>query len=417
MAVCIQLARAGFRVLCVELGHNDDPVGESLDWSAPELLRELGFPMESLIAESTATYKRHVILQLEDGREREYVPGAWLADAPWRVELRTLHVDRSALHGALRELARREGVELLTDAAMRVEHDAQRRVQAVLTEGGRRLASQWFVDASGGSARLFPRAFQLPAIEYGPAKVAMWSYFEVPASIEGTTLYGAVAGPYMEWVWRIPIERNRISVGYVALGEHVKQLRGGGESVAEIYSDRLRRFPALRQLPESEPARQPRVVSFRCRVHRRLTGPNWIVIGEAATMIDPMTSNGVTAALRQAREAAELLRRARGRRRLPRLAAAAYSWRMTALAQFFNCGIERMMYDGTVRRRVGALKAGDIYTVPAWLMNLCYARLAPRGMASTALLCGALTSLRAAATAFQWWCGRGSATAAEESAA
>ena len=51
----------------------------------------------------------------------------------------------------------------------------------------------------------------------------------------------------------------------------------------------------------------PHVTSFRCRVHGKLAGPNWLVVGEAASMVDPLTSNGVTAALRQAAEAAELI--------------------------------------------------------------------------------------------------------------
>jgi flavin-dependent dehydrogenase len=210
----------------------------------------------------------------------------------------------------------------------------------------------------------------------------------------------------MEWVWQIPIHPTRVSVGYVATGEHVKELRSAGQPVAAIYEEKLRRFPALRPLIGPDAGPPPRTISFRCRVHRRLTGPNWVVIGEAATMIDPMTSNGVTAALRQARESADLLIRSRGRRQLPRLAALAYSCRMTALAQFFNCGIERIMYTPPVRRRIGPLLAGDVYTIPAWLMNLVYTRVAPRGVVSTCLYCGALAGFRVAASVLQWWCRR-----------
>jgi menaquinone-9 beta-reductase len=49
MAASIHLVRAGLRVLCIESQAADRaPVGESLDWSAPELLRDLGLPMQSL---------------------------------------------------------------------------------------------------------------------------------------------------------------------------------------------------------------------------------------------------------------------------------------------------------------------------------------------------------------------------------
>jgi flavin-dependent dehydrogenase len=40
MAASIHLSRAGLRVLCIEADVADtDPVGESLDWSAPDLLK------------------------------------------------------------------------------------------------------------------------------------------------------------------------------------------------------------------------------------------------------------------------------------------------------------------------------------------------------------------------------------------
>ena len=92
----IHLVRAGLRVVCVEANAvNADSIGESLDWSAPALLEDLGLPMEELIGRRTATYKRHVILKLQGGGEQHYVPGSWLGRPPFHVELRTLHVDRT----------------------------------------------------------------------------------------------------------------------------------------------------------------------------------------------------------------------------------------------------------------------------------------------------------------------------------
>ena len=91
-------------------------------------------------------------------------------------------------------------------------------------------------------------------------------------------------------------------------------------------------------------------------------------------MIDPMTSNGVTAALRQAREAAQLIVKSRTRKRLPRMATIAYTWRVVGMARFLNCTIERLVYEWPVRKKIGLLTAGDIYTTPAWLINLFYSR-------------------------------------------
>ena len=43
-----------------------------------------------------------------------------------------------------------------------------------------------------------------------------------------------------------------------------------------------------------------------------------------------------------------------------------YSRRILDLAMFFNYGIERVIYESPIRTSIGVLKAGDVYTVPAW---------------------------------------------------
>ena len=59
MAAALHLTRAGLKVLCLEpVEHFERIVGESLDWSAPELFQDLGFEMNDLIQAGIATYKR-----------------------------------------------------------------------------------------------------------------------------------------------------------------------------------------------------------------------------------------------------------------------------------------------------------------------------------------------------------------------
>jgi 2-polyprenyl-6-methoxyphenol hydroxylase-like FAD-dependent oxidoreductase len=173
MAASIHLSKSGLRVLCVEPDVAETgSVGESLDWSAPGLLKVLGLTMEQLIAEKIATYKRHVTLKLGDGIDRSYIPGEWLGRPPFNVELRTLHVDRGRLNQLLRKIVVSQGVTFLQDKVVSVETSG-RRVAAVNTQLGSRLSSPWFIDASGSAACLFARAFKLPAYESGPRKVAI----------------------------------------------------------------------------------------------------------------------------------------------------------------------------------------------------------------------------------------------------
>jgi hypothetical protein len=83
-----------------------------------------------------------------------------------------------------------------------------------------------------------------------------------------------------------------------------------------------------------------------------------------------------------------------------------YTRRAVAMARFFNCGIERIVYDWPIRERIGTFFAGRVYTVPAWLFNLLYTRTQPRGLVATMLFCAALATFRSIADVADWLCRR-----------
>ncbi len=391
-AASIHLATAGLRVTCLEpeLG-GPGAVGESLDWATPDLLAGLGLPREYLLDSHISTYKRHVTLRMSDGTWKQYAVSPWLGRPPYNIERNTLHVDRVLLDQQLLERVISLGVTMVRDRAASVERDG-RRITAVLGANGERYASRWYVDASGHATSLLAREFSLPFRQYGPRKVAMWTYFNVAEPSEGTTIYAeSAAGRYFDWVWEIPISATVISVGYVCPGEMVKTGRSQGLTVEDILRKQLEKFPRFEPLLAG-PWTPVRVTSFACRSYEGISGPNWIIAGEAASMVDPITSNGVSAALRHAWEASALIVRARDRAVLPLLGRALYSWRAQQMSRFFNSGIEYMVYEPPVRDRLGLPRAARIYTAAAWTMNTVYSRLRPRGAVATLAL-GTLLSL------------------------
>jgi flavin-dependent dehydrogenase len=379
-------------------------VGESLDWSAPDLLKALGLSMEQLVSGRIATWKRHVTLQLRDGCSERYVPSAWLARAPFRVELRTLHVDRQRLDEELSNLAMAQGVTVVRDRVVAVEREGN-KILSVKTAGSSILAAQWFIDSSGFAAPVLAREFKLPAIEFGPPKVALWTYFTLRQAVEGTTLY-MDPGPseYLDWVWEIPINPDTVSVGYVTTGAAIKDKREQGLSVDEILLEQLKKHPHFEPMLTTGPIGPLNVTSYRCRAHQGVAGPNWFITGEAASMVDPITANGVTAALRHAAEAASLILKFRKRGEVPALSRALYGSRILQLAKFFNSGIERIVYEPSVRNHIGVRQAGTVYTSPAWTMNLVYNRLRPRGMISTFLFNSVIGLFRCSAWFFYQFC-------------
>ncbi|HEX4485488.1 MAG TPA: NAD(P)/FAD-dependent oxidoreductase [Terriglobales bacterium] len=404
-ATALHLAKAGLHVICLEPEESvRKPLGESLDWSAPELLRVLGLPMDDLIARRIATWKKHVTVKMPDGHAAHYDPTPWLAGPPFHIELRTLHVDRMRLDAELLRLALDQGVSVIRDKVIRVDVEG-RKVSAVHTAGGGQFSSPWFVDASGFSACILARKFDLGSVEFGPAKVAIWTYFPAPETVEGTTLYmHSAPSEYLDWIWEIPISQEMVSVGYTTTGESVKAKRKQGLSVDQIFHEELERFPHLKELATAGTSEPTNVTSFRCRAYTSAAGLNWMITGEAAAMVDPMTSNGVTAALRHAAEASRLILKHRKRGRLPWLARVCYSSRILQMAKFFNSGIEKIIYETPVRNRIGMGSAGTVYTSPAWSMNVVYARLRPQGVFSTSILNVLLGFFRASAWLFHFLC-------------
>lgn len=385
-AAAIHLARAGFRVLCIEQRKEiSNIVGESLDWSAPDLFANLGLPMEELVSTEAATWKRHITVARTDGGQKEFLPGAWLAESPWNVEVRTLHLDRGRTDARLRKTAQRLGVtthhERVADFAVLDEEDPRnRRILGLRTAEGTFVRASWFIDASGSDSSLLGKRFGLKSVAFGPRKVAIWSHVPTQQWVEGTTLYMVPSpGEYMEWMWEIPIRPGVSSVGYIAPGSSVKAQRAAGLGTDDILLRRCERFPRLREMMNHGSTPKSATTTFLCRTYEGVCGSNWIIIGEAASQSDPITGNGVTAALRHAEEATALIRRCRHCGTISFRARSLYNRRVSSVGLYFNSLIEKLFYQPTLRDRVGLFGTARIYTVPAWLMNLVYTRMRPAG--------------------------------------
>jgi hypothetical protein len=176
--------------------------------------------------------------------------------------------------------------------------------------------------------------------------------------------------------------------------------------VEDIFRQQLMKFPRFDPLLREGVLSPTNVTSFRSRVQIGVAGPNWLIAGEAAAMVDPITANGVTAALRHAAEASSLILKYRSQGQLPLGARVSYSSRILQMAKFFNGGIEKIVYEPPVRNRIGVQRSGTVYTSPAWSMNVVYARMKPRGIVATFLLGLFLGVFRASAWILYQFCKR-----------
>jgi flavin-dependent dehydrogenase len=377
MGAAIFLRQAGVRVVCIE----PEPfpharVGESFDWSTPSLLNALGLPRDQLIAENIGIYKKKIRLFPLGRPEFDGGPHEWFQKPPLGFEVTTLHADRVAMDQKLFERAQSLGVEFIWDRVAAVETEGE-RVVALRTAQGRRVSAAWFVDASG-QARVFAKAFGIPKVDYGRRKVCLWTYFATETHYEGTSFYGDDMGEYLSWTWEIPINASTISVGWVMPAEALQARRRTGKPVSELLREELAKYPRFEKLLAEQPDTPVRTTSYRCYVNRRVCGPNWVMVGEAASLPDPLTGNGVTAAFRHAKDASSFIVESLTQGALTHEQMLVYDTNVRRMGHAFNLSIELCAYNPIMRWGVGSLVAMTVYTGFGYLINALYNKFNPQ---------------------------------------
>ena len=378
LAASVLLRHAGMRVVCMDpRPYPQRKVGESLDWSSPGLLRLVGIDPDALLADGIATYKKKIVVCELGKAEWQAAPPPVIRRSPLRFETVTLHVDRTALDARLYEHACALGTEFIWERVTDVRIDGDRIVDCS-TASGRRLDAKWYLDASG-TARVLSRAMRIPTVAYGQPKVCLWTYFDTPPLHDGTAFFVDNRDGYLSWVWDIPISPRQTSVGLVLPAQIVRDRPKGGRSVEAILREELMRHSRFRTLVEAKPVLEIERTSFQPYVTSRVCGDNWLMVGESASMPDPLTGNGVTSGIRHARHAASAILAAGASECLSRRARRTYAQHVSRLGHSFNSHIEDAIYRHPIRWGLGLQAATYIYTLFAFFMNALHARFDPRG--------------------------------------
>lgn len=369
------LARGGMRVVCIDPQPPEGRwrVGESLDWSSPALLRRLGFERDRLTASGTATTKRAVRVVGSGGEVVTKGPASWLARRPFRFESDTAHLDRCRFDQEHYEMAVEAGVEVVVDHVVGISTDAD-AVSGVRTRTGRMFVADWYIDASG-RRRLFSDALAVRPIEWGPKRTCLWTRIDDPIDFAGTVLHFDDRSPDAVWSWQIPLGTCLTSVGIVLDHRRFLRLRREGRTQSDVFAQVLSGF----DIHDGDPMPAPEAVrarSYRPFVSSRVSGSNWLLVGEAAAFADPLASHGVTAALRTGSEAADLILEHRSPMRAG-TALSAYDRRVRTVATLYNRAMESLVYDGSVRSAFGLRRTFWSYVSVGYLANALYTRLRP----------------------------------------
>ncbi|AWB21743.1 tryptophan halogenase [Methylobacterium currus] len=180
------------------------------------------------------------------------------------------HLDRDALLGFLRDLARAEGVRWTEGRVGGVERDAFGRVTALDLDDGRRVAGDLFLDCSGAAGRLIGTELGEPWLgEAAGERESLWlSLPPDPAWIPATAYRGLGAG----WTARLPLA-DRTACRLVA---------GTGEAAA-----------LARSLGGEASGAAPLRTGHRAAPWRE----NVVAIGAAAGAVEPLAGLGLSLVL------------------------------------------------------------------------------------------------------------------------
>ncbi len=244
------------------------------------------------------------------------------------------------------------------------------------SESGEKLAVQarYLVDATGRDAFL-GNALKLKRRHPRHRSAALFAHFRgverrLGEDAGNISIYAHEHG----WAWMIPLRQDIVSVGVVADPWLFKNRR---EPPCEFLRRVLDGVPGARErMAAAEVVGNLHATGNYSYVCSRLTGPRWIMVGDAGAFVDPIFSTGVYLAMRAAERSAELVDRVldepRAERRLQRGYEREVWAGLRALSWFierFNAPATRMLFANPrntfgIEQAVISMLAGDVFGTP-----------------------------------------------------
>ena len=300
------LARMGFDVILLERERFPRAhVGESLLPSSIPILESLGVMDEVRAAGFTVKPGATMVW----GTSRE--PWSWYFRETHASNTHSYQVWRPEFDAILLNNARRSGVDVREGwQATRVVFGADGAPVAVRCRSADgasdevELPARFVVDASGQSG-LLSRQLELREWDDFFRNLAVFGYYKggkrLPPPDEGNILIESQANG---WLWHIPLREGWASVGAVVDAD------AGQRGIRELgprrfLESQISDAPYIADMLDSAiMVSGPEVVRDWSYRSRSLSGPGYILVGDAGCFIDPLFSSGVHLALTYATLAA-----------------------------------------------------------------------------------------------------------------
>lgn len=275
-------------------------IGESQLTYSAEILRQLGI-LEEVAAEGYPVKTgAEFITTTGDFRRTDF------ADVGPGRQSTTFQVERAHFDALLARKAGERGARLVQDALVRdFRYDEDGRVSGVHCEVDgvtHTIRAEWVIDA-GGRASKAAKTFRTRTEISWLRNVAVYRHFRGLDERHNPAVTGdiQIGGHRDGWVWAIPIWPDTISIGAVMPAGVLRE----ASDPAELLDEHIARVPRVRaRITGTTPDPQAHVESDYCYYSDVLTGPGWIMAGDAGSFIDPIFSGGAFLAMATGREAA-----------------------------------------------------------------------------------------------------------------
>lgn len=214
-------------------------------------------------------------------------------------------VDRAIYDDILLRHAEGLGAEVREETkVVKIERDGD-RITGLILDNGETVTADYYVDASGHTG-IVRRAMGVEAnIPTSLKNIAIWDYWQnadwaVEIGVGGTLVQVLSLG--YGWFWFIPLGPTRTSIGFVTSAEHFKQ---SGLTTEEYYRKALCEEERIQELIKNASSEgKLQATKDWSFVAERMTGENWMLVGESAGFADPILAAGLSLTHSAAREAA-----------------------------------------------------------------------------------------------------------------
>ena len=188
------------------------------------------------------------------------------------------HFDAALYAAFLRRYAEARGVTRVEGKVAGVERDSESGdIAALLLEGERRIAGDFFIDCSGFRALLI-EGEQAAGYDDWTRWLPCDRALAIPSASGGDfTPYTRSSARAAGWQWRIPLQ-HRIGNGYVYSSAHISD----DEATATLLAN-------LDGAPEGD----PRLLRFKTGMRRKHWVGNCLAVGLSAGFLEPLESTSI----------------------------------------------------------------------------------------------------------------------------